>query len=223
MRLMIAPPANDDATFLAALQGPAEAMLVDAAGPELPERCAAARSAGKTLGLHLPARSAIDCDDKIAAAVAANPDFVLAPGISCRADFECFSAKLAAREALTRRRDGATRILAQIAAEPEAIFALSRFGGPKRRLIGLILDVTALADRLGIDAGRHDAAPLSFARATLALAGARAQAGAHIDLRRGWSPELLTICARENFAGALIGQLADVAPAQRLCERLRKC
>lgn len=220
MRLLILPPA-DDAKFSTALRAPVDAVIVNAGRSDAAQKCAAARAARKILGLEVPALSEPDCDAGLAAALTQYPDFVLTPKIFRRADLQHFGAKLAVFEARLGRSDGATKILAQIAPEPEAIFALERLGGPMRRLIGLVHDEPALAARLGLRPDDHHQAPLVYARAKILLSAACAQIPCWIDLRRGANAALPGVCASENFSGALIEDPDQAAPTRKIFDPVR--
>lgn len=216
MRLLILLTDEDDTQFYAALRAPADAVILDPLGKDLAEKCALLRAHRKILGLSLPALSAPESQSGLRAALAQNPDFLLAPEIYGKADLQHWGLRLAAQEAQLGRRDGATRLVARIAPDPAAIFALDGLGGPSRRLIGLVHDETALALALGLRVDDSAAAPLAYARARALLAAACAGIPCFISLGADWRADQAKIYAGENFAGALVGDPDHLAPAQAI-------
>ncbi len=108
-------------------------------------------------------------DDDLDAAMNAAPDGIVVP-VRYGADVQHLGVKLAVHEAELGLADGATRILARVAA-PATIFQMGSFVGASPRLAGLAFDAGHFA--AGIGASDTQSRPVALAR-TLSLLAAKA-------------------------------------------------
>jgi len=179
MRAILIIPADGSSPIEAALDGPADALLIDLAACGDARRREArewardalfrARARARRPLLFVKAApvtgAAIDAD--LAATMAARPDGVFLEQAEGRASVQHLAAKLAVAEAEAGLAEGATRIVALATQTPAAIFSLGSYAGASERLAGLVFDQEAL---------KGD--PAAVARALLLYGAAAADAPA---------------------------------------------
>ncbi len=146
-------------------------------------------------------------DDDLDVATAAAPDGIVLPA-SAGADVQHLGVKLAVREAELGLADGATQIIALIAA-PGAIFQLGSFVGASPRLAALAFDAQAFAASLGI--ADFSAPPLDLARdLTLLAAKAAGVAAIFVDATAN-SAVTYKAAKHDGFDAIAVRDPADIA------------
>ena len=90
-------------------------------------------------------------DADLDAIMPGRPDGLILPHSQDGADVQHVSVKLAVREAEYGLGDGATKIIASVAATPASIFHLSSHIGASQRLAGLISGTADLAEALEVE------------------------------------------------------------------------
>ena len=144
------------------------------------------------------------------------PEGVLLADCRGRADLQRLSAKLAVREALANRPEGAVRVLAMAGQSAAGVLALPDFTGGARRLDGLVHDPIALAQAIGADPA---ASTSVTARSLAAFAAAAANVPAFLALSPHQDPAtLVSRCAevrRAGFAGVILRTPAQFVAARR--------
>ncbi|MEJ0052751.1 MAG: aldolase/citrate lyase family protein [Methylovirgula sp.] len=150
-------------------------------------------------------------DNDLDAAMCAAPDGIVLP--TCNgADVQHLGIKLAVREAELGLADGATQIIALVAASG-TIFQLGSFVSASPRLVALAFDAQAFAASLEI--ADLSAPPLDLAR-NLTLLAARAAGVAAIlaDDAVANSPDAGKAAKRDGFDAILVRDPADIASAR---------
>ncbi len=146
-------------------------------------------------------------DEDLDAAMNAAPDGIVLP-VRNGADVQQLGMKLAVREAEFGLADGATRIIALIAA-PRAVFQMGSFGGASPRLAALAFDAQGFATSLGIT--DLSAPPLGIALDLTLLAAKAAGVAAILVAAAANSPEAYKAAKRDGFDAILVRDAADIA------------
>jgi citrate lyase subunit beta / citryl-CoA lyase len=150
-------------------------------------------------------------DDDLEAATAVAPDGIVLP-VRHGADVQHLGVKLAVREAELGPADGATRIIALVAA-PGAVFQLSSFASASPRLVALAFDARAFATSLGIE--DMAAPPLGRARdLTLLAAKAAGVEAIFVDAADVDLPATCKAAKRDGFDAIVVRDPADIATAR---------
>jgi citrate lyase subunit beta / citryl-CoA lyase len=147
-------------------------------------------------------------DDDLDVATAAAPDGIILPARN-GADVQHLGVKLTVREAELGLADGATRIVALVAA-PGAVFQFGSFVGASPRLAALAFDAQAFAMTLGIE--DMTAPPLGLARNLTLLAAKAAGVAAILVDAAANSPEACKAAKRDGFDAIVVRDAADIAP-----------
>jgi citrate lyase subunit beta/citryl-CoA lyase len=149
-------------------------------------------------------------DDDLDAAMAAAPDGIVLP-VRNSADVQHLGVKLAVREAELGLADGATQIVALIAA-PGAILQLGSFVDASPRLAALAFDARAFAMKLGSE--DMTAPPLGLARDLTLLAAKAAGVAAILVDAAANSAEICKAAKRDGFDAIAVRDPADIAVAR---------
>lgn len=166
--LEVASPA---ALTAAAACGASALLAPNAAWGAEMRRLVRARSVAASVFVAIAAADDSALDAELDVLGADLPDGVFLADCRSRADLQQVSAKLALREALADRPDGAVRIVAMAAQSPAGALALAGLAGGFRRLEGLAYAPDALARAARLD---PTAPALAMAESQVMLAAAAA-------------------------------------------------
>ena len=153
-------------------------------------------------------------DDDLDAAMAVAPDGIVLP-VRNSADVQHLGVKLAVCEAELGLADGATRIIALVAA-PGVLFQLSSCAGTSPRLTALAFDARAFAMTLGVE--DMTAPPLSLARNLTVLAAKAAGVAAILVDASANSAETCKAAKRDGFDAIVVRDPADIATVRAALE-----
>jgi citrate lyase subunit beta/citryl-CoA lyase len=149
-------------------------------------------------------------DDELDAAMAATPEGIVLP-VRNGADVQHLGVKLAVREAELGLADGATQIIALVAA-PATLFQLGSFAGASPRLAALAFDAPAFAMKLGIE--DMTTPPLGLARdLTLLAAKAAGVAAILIDAAGADLPATCKAAKRDGFDVIVVHDASETTAA----------
>jgi citrate lyase subunit beta / citryl-CoA lyase len=204
MRVHLFIPSNPEELPNAVASG-ADALWLE--GPIESSALRAARQQVANLTLYICLGS---LDDDLDAAMAAAPDGIVLP-VRNGADVQHLGVKLAVREAELGLADGATRIVALVAA-PGAVFQLGSFAGASPRLAALAFDARAFAMKLGIE--DLTAPSLCLARDLTLLAAKAAGVAAILVAAAANSAEIYKAAKRDGFDAIVVRDPADIAIAR---------
>jgi citrate lyase subunit beta / citryl-CoA lyase len=201
MRVRLFVPSDPEKLAGAVARG-ADALWLE--GPIEANALRAARQQAANLKLYVCLGA---LDDDLDVATAAAPDGIILPARN-GADVQHLGVKLAVREAELGLADGATRIVALVAA-PDAVFQLGSFAGASPRLAALAFDAQAFAASLGIaDLG---ATPLGLARDLTLLAAKAAGVAAILVDAAANSADIYKAAKRDGFDAIVVRDPADIA------------
>jgi citrate lyase subunit beta/citryl-CoA lyase len=233
MRSLLFVPADAPAKLAKALGCGADALIIDLEDSVAPERKAAARTAaadfiGSTLTktprpkllVRINALVSGLADADLDAVVPAGPDAIMLPKAEGGASVMHADAKLAAREALCGRPEGAIALVPIATETAQALFVAGTYRGASARLCALTWGAEDLAAELGAEANRDAAGnfldPYRLARALCLAAAAAAKVDAldtvYVDFRN--ADGLRRECEaarRDGFSGKMAIHPAQVA------------
>jgi citrate lyase subunit beta/citryl-CoA lyase len=233
MRSLLFVPADAPAKLDKALGCGADALIIDLEDSVAPERKSLARDAAadfiakaltKTprpqLLVRINALMSGLADGDLDAVVPAGPDAIMLPKAEGGASVMHADAKLAVREALCGRREGAVALVPIATETAQALFVAGTYHGASARLCALTWGAEDLAVELGAEANRDAAGdfldPYRLARVLCLAAAAAAKVDAidtvYVDFRN--TDGLRRECEaarRDGFSGKMAIHPAQVA------------